>query len=68
MIAGAGLDVYEAEPRLAPGLAELPNTVLLPHLGSATVSVRAEMARLCAGTLSPWRGGVPARSTRKRGL
>ncbi|MCQ4117935.1 NAD(P)-dependent oxidoreductase [Rhodococcus tibetensis] len=47
-IAGAGLDVYEDEPALAPGLAELSNTVLLPHLGSATVSVRAEMARLCA--------------------
>ncbi|QTJ65825.1 D-glycerate dehydrogenase [Rhodococcus sp. ZPP] len=47
-IAGAGLDVYEDEPVLAPGLAEQSNTVLLPHLGSATVSVRAEMARLCA--------------------
>lgn len=47
-IAGAGLDVYEDEPALAPGLAEQSNTVLLPHLGSATVSVRAEMARLCA--------------------
>lgn len=47
-IAGAGLDVYEDEPSLAPGLAELPNTVLLPHVGSATVAVRSEMARLCA--------------------
>ncbi|WP_416567062.1 2-hydroxyacid dehydrogenase [Nocardia testacea] len=47
-IAGAGLDVYEDEPRLAPGLADLPNTVLLPHIGSATVPVRAEMARRCA--------------------
>jgi glyoxylate reductase len=47
-IAAAGLDVYENEPRLAPGLADLPNTVLLPHVGSATVSVRSEMARLCA--------------------
>lgn len=47
-IAGAGLDVYEQEPQLAPGLAELPNTVLLPHLGSATVSVRAKMSELCA--------------------
>ena len=47
-IAAAGLDVYEDEPALAPGLAELPNTVLLPHVGSATVAVRAEMARLCA--------------------
>lgn len=48
VIAGAGLDVFEDEPQLAPGLAELPNTVLLPHVGSATVKVRGEMARLSA--------------------
>jgi len=48
VIAGAGLDVFEDEPQLAPGLTELPNTVLLPHVGSATVPVRAEMARLSA--------------------
>ncbi len=47
-IAAAGLDVYEDEPALAAGLPDLPNTVLLPHVGSATVAVRAEMARLCA--------------------
>jgi glyoxylate reductase len=47
-IAGAGLDVFEDEPRLASGLAEQPNTVLLPHVGSATVAVRSEMARLSA--------------------
>lgn len=48
VIAGAGLDVYEDEPKLAPGLAELPNTVLLPHIGSATVPVRAKMGVLAA--------------------
>ena len=45
---GAGLDVYEEEPRLAAGLADCRNAVLAPHLGSATVQTRAEMARLCA--------------------
>ena len=47
-IAAAGLDVYENEPQLAPGLAECSNAVLAPHLGSATVSTRAAMADLCA--------------------
>lgn len=47
-IVAAGLDVYENEPIVAPGLAELANTVLLPHVGSATVPVRAEMSRLSA--------------------
>jgi glyoxylate reductase len=44
----AGLDVYENEPALAPGLRELDNVVLLPHLGSATEQTRANMARLAA--------------------
>ena len=51
-IAGAGLDVYEDEPRMAPGLADCPNTLLLPHLGSATVATRAAMARMAAENLS----------------
>ncbi|MBK7496366.1 MAG: D-glycerate dehydrogenase [Candidatus Omnitrophica bacterium] len=51
VIGAAGLDVYEEEPRLAPGLADLPNTVLLPHLGSATVGTREAMARLAAENL-----------------
>ena len=60
VIAGAGLDVYEAEPRLAPGLAELPNTVLLPHVGSATHSVRSKMAELCAANaVAMLRGETP---------
>jgi glyoxylate reductase len=50
-IAGAGLDVYEHEPKLAPGLAELPNTVLLPHLGSATVETRERMSLEAATNL-----------------
>ncbi len=50
-IAGAGLDVYENEPDLAPGLAELENTVLLPHIGSATIETRTRMAELAAENL-----------------
>lgn len=40
---GAGLDVFEREPVLEPGLAELPNAVILPHLGSATEETRTRM-------------------------
>ena len=47
-IAGAGLDVFEQEPAVHPGLLELDNAVLVPHLGSATVETRAAMARLAA--------------------
>lgn len=50
-IAGAGLDVYENEPALTPGLAELENVVLLPHIGSGTASARADMAVLAARNL-----------------
>jgi glyoxylate reductase len=50
-IAGAGLDVYEREPMLEPGLTELDNVVLLPHLGSATLETRARMAVLAAENL-----------------
>ncbi|AWT57130.1 2-hydroxyacid dehydrogenase [Mycolicibacterium smegmatis] len=45
-IAGAALDVYEHEPEVHPGLRELPNVVLAPHLGSATVETRTLMAEL----------------------
>ncbi len=50
-ISGAGLDVYEFEPRMAEGLAALPNTVLLPHIGSATETTRTNMATLAARNL-----------------
>jgi lactate dehydrogenase-like 2-hydroxyacid dehydrogenase len=42
----AGLDVYDAEPQVSPGYLELPNVVLLPHLGSATVETRNAMGFL----------------------
>lgn len=47
-IAGAGLDVYEAEPKMTPGLARLSNAVLLPHIGSATIETRTAMAMVVA--------------------
>ncbi len=57
-IAGAGLDVYENEPALAPGLVELENVVLLPHVGSATLETRVKMASLAAENL---RAGLEGR-------
>ncbi|MGB9682432.1 MAG: 2-hydroxyacid dehydrogenase [bacterium] len=50
-IAGAGLDVYEFEPRLTPGLVECENTVLLPHIASASVETRTKMATMAAENL-----------------
>ena len=47
-IAGAALDVFENEPRMAEGLAELPNAVLLPHIASASRDTRGEMASIAA--------------------
>jgi glyoxylate reductase len=45
-IAGAGLDVFEHEPKVEQALRMLPNVVLTPHLGSATTEVREEMANI----------------------
>lgn len=58
-IAAAGLDVYEHEPKLAPGLAELDNTFLLPHLGSATTEDRTWMMELAADNIIAALRGEP---------
>ena len=50
-IAGAGLDVYENEPEMAPGLAKLENAVLLPHIASASVDTRTKMGAMAARNL-----------------
>jgi len=51
-IAGAALDVYEHEPKLTPGLAELDNVVLTPNLGSSSLPSREGMARLVAESVT----------------
>jgi glyoxylate reductase len=58
-IAGAALDVYEEEPELAPGLAELDQVVLAPHVGSASRDTRGRMAALAAGSVLRHLEGVP---------
>lgn len=58
-IAGAGLDVYEHEPDLAPGLADLDNVVLAPHTASATREARTAMSRLAAENVIAALEGTP---------
>ncbi len=50
-IAGAALDVYEDEPQIAPGLADMANVILTPHIASATVETRTRMAVMAAKNL-----------------
>ncbi|MDI9601255.1 MAG: D-glycerate dehydrogenase, partial [Acidobacteriota bacterium] len=50
-IAGAGLDVYEDEPAMKPGLADCPNAVIVPHIASATNWTRSKMAEMAATNL-----------------
>lgn len=50
-IAGAGLDVYYNEPVVHPGLIDLPNVILLPHIGSASLGTRTKMATMAASNL-----------------
>jgi lactate dehydrogenase-like 2-hydroxyacid dehydrogenase len=48
-IAGAGLDVYEFEPKVPRALTEMENVTLLPHLGTAALEVREAMGQLASG-------------------
>ncbi|WP_370195871.1 MULTISPECIES: 2-hydroxyacid dehydrogenase [Alphaproteobacteria] len=56
-IRAAGLDVFEKEPHVPERLKALPNTVLLPHVGSASRHTRAEMGKLVVGNLVEWFSG-----------
>jgi glyoxylate reductase len=56
-IAAAGLDVFEAEPKVHPKLAASPRAVIVPHIGSATHAARGNMARLCAQNVAAWVAG-----------
>jgi D-3-phosphoglycerate dehydrogenase len=59
-IAGAGLDVYEEEPKVHPALLTLDKVVLAPHIGSASVETRTKMAVMAAeNLLAALRGEVP---------
>ena len=56
-IAGAGLDVFEQEPRINPKLLKNPNAVLLPHMGSATVEARVDMGEKVIINIKTWMDG-----------
>ncbi len=59
-LAGVGLDVYEREPAVHPGLIPLPNVVLAPHIASATTRTRSEMSAMAARNMATAvRGGRP---------
>ncbi len=59
-IAGAGLDVFEFEPKLAKGLNKLPNVILTPHIASATESARCDMSAMAADNIIAFfEGKVP---------
>ncbi|MDR3670486.1 MAG: D-glycerate dehydrogenase [Holophaga sp.] len=62
VIWAAGLDVFENEPRLAPGLAELDNVVVVPHTASATVQTRTAMGRIAVENVLCVLGGEPPKN------
>ncbi len=61
-LAGAGLDVYEREPEVHPGLLDRQDVVLLPHAGSATVETRSRMVELAAENVVAVLEGRPPRT------
>jgi glyoxylate reductase len=59
VVAGAGLDVYENEPKLTDGLAQLDNVVLLPHIASASIGTRSKMSEMAAANIVEVLSGKP---------
>ncbi len=59
-LGGVGLDVYEGEPQVRPALLRLPRTILLPHIGSATVEARTKMAEMVVDNVLAVLAGRPA--------
>ena len=67
VIAGAGLDVYEQEPKVHPGLIQRRNVVLAPHIGSATTDTRMAMAKLAVqNALAFFEGRTPPNALNAR--
>ncbi len=59
-IAGAGLDVFEHEPKIHPGLLKMNNVVILPHIGSASLETRTKMGLMAAENLiAQFKGEIP---------
>lgn len=60
VIRNAALDVFEAEPDMAPGLVDLPNVIITPHIASATEETRGKMAEIAAQNIIAVLSGEPA--------
>jgi glyoxylate reductase len=56
-VSGAGLDVFEHEPRINPKLLKMPNVVLLPHMASATIEARVDMGEKVIINIKTWMDG-----------
>jgi glyoxylate reductase len=69
LIAGAGLDVFEREPEISKRLLTLPNVVLTPHIGSASIETRERMALMAAESIiDVWKEKVPKNIVNREAL